>query len=164
MLGPSLFTVFSPHLIWTVSLPATLNTNLPAMAYQDPYNNSSPYSTPQRPHSSHPQYSDDNLSKNYDTNNITPDYQSDKGILRQSSYSLSNTNAQPLHHNHHPNITNAGGARQSRIPRFQGAELNADKERPSSQWTQGIEPPPKSTGILRMWRKENRAGWVRVSE
>ncbi|KAJ9097210.1 hypothetical protein QFC21_004879 [Naganishia friedmannii] len=33
-------------------------------------------------------------------------------------------------------------------------------ERPMSQWTVGIEPPPKSTGMLRMWRKENRAGWV----
>ncbi len=34
------------------------------------------------------------------------------------------------------------------------------EQRPMSQWT--IPPPPKSTGILRMWRKENRASWVKV--
>ncbi len=39
-----------------------------------------------------------------------------------------------------------------------GAGLGDD--RPMSQWT--IPPPPKSTGILRMWRKENRASWVKV--
>lgn len=38
-----------------------------------------------------------------------------------------------------------------------GAGLGDD--RPMSQWT--IPPPPKSTGILRMWRKENRASWVK---
>lgn len=40
----------------------------------------------------------------------------------------------------------------------------ANGPRPTSQWTVGFEPPPKSTGILRMWRKENRAGWARVSQ
>jgi hypothetical protein len=43
---------------------------------------------------------------------------------------------------------------------FTGERGNA--ERPMSQWTVGIEPPPKGTGMLRMWRKENRAGWVEV--
>lgn len=43
---------------------------------------------------------------------------------------------------------------------FTGERGNA--ERPMSQWTVGIEPPPKGTGMLRMWRKENRAGWIEV--
>ena|SRR5690349_482570 len=43
-----------------------------------------------------------------------------------------------------------------------GARMGAGgmEDRPISQWT--IPPPPKSTGILRMWRKENRASWVKV--
>ncbi|KAJ9110786.1 hypothetical protein QFC20_002827 [Naganishia adeliensis] len=59
-----------------------------------------------------------------------------------------------------------GDNRRSALPKtaprgsryFTGEHGNT--QRPMSQWTVGIEPPPKSTGMLRMWRKENRAGWV----
>lgn len=61
-----------------------------------------------------------------------------------------------------------GDNRRSALPKtaprgsryFTGEHGNT--QRPMSQWTVGIEPPPKSTGMLRMWRKENRAGWVEV--
>lgn len=79
-----------------------------------------------------------------------------------------------------------GGVRRSR---FVGMAANG--ERPASQWTQGescfpsppgcirccskyfgtvawhiylgVDVPPKATGWLREWRKENRASWGKVS-
>ncbi|KAG7562197.1 hypothetical protein FFLO_02382 [Filobasidium floriforme] len=44
-----------------------------------------------------------------------------------------------------------------RRSRFVGMAANG--ERPASQWTQGVDVPPKATGWLREWRKENRASW-----
>jgi hypothetical protein len=54
-----------------------------------------------------------------------------------------------------------GGGRESTsiIGGLEGTGFGVN--RPISEWT--IPPPPKSTGILRMWRKENRASWVKVS-
>lgn len=57
----------------------------------------------------------------------------------------------------------AGGPGGLAPSHLRSSMAGANGPRPTSQWTVGFEPPPKSTGILRMWRKENRAGWARVS-
>lgn len=91
--------------------------------------------------------------------NVRPESQYAKG----DSYSTYSDKAVPRI------SVDVGDKRRSALPKtaprgsryFTGERGNP--ERPMSQWTVGIDPPPKSTGMLRMWRKENRAGWVEVS-
>lgn len=125
--------------------------------YMDPHASSDPANV--QPHLSNDSHSYPPSGMAYNPDPSYDDLLNEKELAnvtnaRMSAYSRSTGEAIPRPRNAAGGI-GPGGLRSSMA--------GANGARPTSQWTVGFEPPPKSTGILRMWRKENRASWARVS-
>lgn len=122
-------------------------------------NYADPYQYQEERDGQHPAMQQQYAEGNPNQNVIRPGSQ----YAKRDSYSVYSDKAVPRV------SVDVGDNRRSVLPKtaprgsryFTGERGNS--QRPMSQWTVGIDPPPKSTGMLRMWRKENRAGWVEVS-